>query len=314
MYLTHGSRAGSVEGFGDRDGRRGARGTEDHREVSGIGDSSESLVGSDPGDITGNKEPLTGRADAAPHDGRRPGRGQQGAGCQRRFPVITARSMECASEPGGIAAGLPAASFARRGRGGAGRSHRAVPYLRRQLRSLGRHSRAALALAGLIAKIFRGQNEEERYRSPLTEIGIDVREGDYVLAIDGQELLGTDNPYRLLLHKADRPVQLTTNDKPTLDGARRVYFRPITSETNLIYLDWVTRNREKVTAMTDGRVGYLHLPDMAANGIREFFKYFFGQIRKEGLMVKSRVVCKSERKLLDASVRLPWRPPSVREA
>ena len=52
MYLTHGSRAGSVEGFGDRDGRRGARGTEDHREVRGIGDSSESLVGSDPGDIS----------------------------------------------------------------------------------------------------------------------------------------------------------------------------------------------------------------------------------------------------------------------
>ncbi len=139
-----------------------------------------------------------------------------------------------------------------------------------------------------LAKIFRGQNEEERYRSPLTEIGIDVREGDYVLAIDGQELLGTDNPYRLLLHKADRPVQLTINDKPTFDGARQVHFRPITSETNLIYLDWVTRNRERVTAMTDGRVGYVHLPDMGANGIREFFKYFFGQIRKEGLIVDVR--------------------------
>ena len=105
MYLTHGSRAGSVEGFGDRDGRRGARGTEDHREVRGIGDSSESLVGSDPGDIAGKQQPRTCRADAAPHDGRRPGRGQEGAGCQRRFPVITARSMECASEPGVIAPG-----------------------------------------------------------------------------------------------------------------------------------------------------------------------------------------------------------------
>ena len=99
MYLTHGSRA-SVEGFGDRDGRRGARGTEDHREVRGIGDSSESLVGSDPGDIAGKQQPRTCRADAAPHDGRRPGRGQEGAGCQRRFPVITARSMDCSSEPG----------------------------------------------------------------------------------------------------------------------------------------------------------------------------------------------------------------------
>ena len=126
------------------------RGTEDHREVRGIGDSSESLVGSDSGDIAGKKEPRTCRADAAPHDGRRPGRGQQGAGCQRRFPVTTARSLECASEPDGIAAALPAASFARRGRGGADRTRRAVPYLRRQLRSLGRHARAAaLALAGL---------------------------------------------------------------------------------------------------------------------------------------------------------------------
>ena len=114
MYLTHGSRAGSVEGFGDRDGRRGARGTEDHREVRGIGDSSESLVGSDPGDIAGKQQPRTCRADAAPHDGRRPGRGQEGAGCQRRFPVITARSMDCSSEPHGIAAGAGALPGARR--------------------------------------------------------------------------------------------------------------------------------------------------------------------------------------------------------
>ena len=114
MYLTHGSRAGSVEGFGDRDGRRGARGTEDHREVRGIGDSSESLVGSDPGDIAGKQQPRTCRADAAPHDGRRPGRGQEGAGCQRRFPVITARSMECASEPAVIVAGAGALPRARR--------------------------------------------------------------------------------------------------------------------------------------------------------------------------------------------------------
>ena len=114
MYLTHGSRAGSVEGFGDRDGRRGARGTEDHREVRGIGDSSESLVGSDPGAIAGKQQPRTCRADAAPHDGRRPGRGQEGAGCQRRFPVITARSMDCSSEPGVIVAGAGALPRARR--------------------------------------------------------------------------------------------------------------------------------------------------------------------------------------------------------
>ena len=165
MYLTHGSQA-SVEGFGDRDGRRGARGTEDHREVRGIGDSSESLVGSDPGDIAGKQQPQTCRADAAPHDGRRPGRGQEGAGCQRRFPVITARSMECASEPGVIAAGLPAASFARRGRGGADRSHRAVPSLRRQLRSLGRHALGSV-LAGLAVLVI-GAPEQANAQTPNT--------------------------------------------------------------------------------------------------------------------------------------------------
>ena len=166
MYLTHGSRAGSVEGFAHRDGRRGARGTEDHREVSGIGDSSESLVGSDPGDIAGKQHPRTCRTDAAPHDGRRPGRGQEGAGSQRRFPVITARSMECASEPDGIAAGLPAASFARRSRGGADRSHRAVPYLRRQLRSLGRHALGSV-LAGL-AVLAIGGPEQANAQTPNT--------------------------------------------------------------------------------------------------------------------------------------------------
>ena len=165
MYLTHGSRA-SVEGFAHRDGRRGARGTEDHREVSGIGDSSESLVGSDPGDIAGKQQPQTCRADAAPHDGRRPGRGQEGAGSQRRFPVITARSMECSSEPDGIAAGLPAASFARRSRGGADRSHRAVPYLRRQLRSLGRHALGSV-LAGL-AVLAIGAPEQANAQTPNT--------------------------------------------------------------------------------------------------------------------------------------------------
>ncbi len=139
-----------------------------------------------------------------------------------------------------------------------------------------------------IAKIFRGQNEEEIYRGPLSEIGVDAQVGDYVLAIDGEELLGNDNPYRLLRNKADNPVQLTLNDKPSMEGARKVTYNPVTSEANLIYLDWVTANRAKVDKMTNGRVGYLHIPDMGAAGIREFIKYYYGQIRKEGLVVDVR--------------------------
>jgi len=139
-----------------------------------------------------------------------------------------------------------------------------------------------------ISKIYRGQNEEELYRSPLTEVGVDVKEGDYVLSIDGQELTASDNPYKFLLNKANRPVQLTVNSKPTLEGARQITYRPITAERNLIYLDWVTRNREAVSKATGGRVGYIHIPDMGEAGIREFIKYYYPQIRKEALIVDVR--------------------------
>jgi len=139
-----------------------------------------------------------------------------------------------------------------------------------------------------IARIYAGQNEEDLYRSPLTEIGVDVHPGDYVLAIDGEDLPADDNPYRLLRHKADRPVRLTVNSRPTLAGAREVTFRPIDTEEHLIYLDWVARNRERVARLSGGRLGYIHLPDMGEDGMREFVKWYFGQIRKEGLIVDVR--------------------------
>ena len=138
-----------------------------------------------------------------------------------------------------------------------------------------------------IAFIYRGHNEEPRYRSPLTEVGVDVKVGDYVLAIDGVELAGDDNPYRLLQHKTD-PVTLTVSSKPTREGARDVRYQPVASEQSLHYLDWVLGNLERVTAETHGRVGYLHIPDMGAEGIAEFIKWYYPQIRKEGLVVDAR--------------------------
>jgi len=138
-----------------------------------------------------------------------------------------------------------------------------------------------------IARILEGHNEEQKYRSPLTEIGVDISEGDYVLAIDGVELRGNDNPYRLLQHK-NTPVTLTVNDSPDMEGSRGVVYRPIANEASLFYLNWVENNRRKVAEATGGRVGYLHVPDMGANGIYEFIKWFYGQVRKEGLIVDVR--------------------------
>lgn len=139
-----------------------------------------------------------------------------------------------------------------------------------------------------IARILPGQNEEATYRSPLTEVGVDAREGDYILAIDGVDLTTKDNPYRLLRHKGDRPVTLTVNATPSATGARTITFNPVTSEDDLLYLEWVLGNRKRVDELSGGRLAYLHIPDMGANGIREFIKWYYPQLDKEGLVVDVR--------------------------
>src|SRR5690606_32134767 len=139
-----------------------------------------------------------------------------------------------------------------------------------------------------VAKILEGENDEERYRSPLTEVGVDVKEGDYVLAINGQPLTAEDNPYRLLRIAPGQLVQLTVNSRPGTDGARSVLVKPIGSEAPLYYYAWTEHNRRYVAEASDGKIGYLHIPDMGGDGIREFIKWFYPQLRKDGLVVDVR--------------------------
>jgi tricorn protease len=139
-----------------------------------------------------------------------------------------------------------------------------------------------------IAKIYEGQNEEDIYRSPLTEVGVNVKTGDYVLQINGEDVTAERDIYQYLRNRADSPVVMVVNSTPSMQGARTISYRPITDESNLVYLDWITSNRRRVEEMTGGRVGYLHVPDMGANGIREFIKYFYPQLDKEGLVVDVR--------------------------
>jgi tricorn protease len=139
-----------------------------------------------------------------------------------------------------------------------------------------------------ISRIFGGQNEEDIYRSPLTEVGNDVKVGDYIIAINGENVTTDKDIYAYLRGKAGSAVQLTVNSSPTANGAKTITYRPITDEGNLVYLDWITKNREKVSQLSNGKLGYLHIPDMGANGIREFIKYYYGQLDKEGLVVDVR--------------------------
>ena len=139
-----------------------------------------------------------------------------------------------------------------------------------------------------IERIFAGHNEEPRYRSPLREVGVEIAEGDFLLAIDGVELREDESPYRQLLHKADRPVEFTVNGEPVMEGARTVTYTPVADEDPLLYLNRIERNRQRVEDATGGRVGYLHIPDMGANGIREFIKWYYSQVRREGMIVDVR--------------------------
>ncbi|MEO0753435.1 MAG: S41 family peptidase [Pseudomonadota bacterium] len=139
-----------------------------------------------------------------------------------------------------------------------------------------------------IDEIFEGEAAEPKYRSPLNEVGVDVGEGDYLLAVNGRELGRTDNVYALLQGLSGGLVELTVSDTADGSDARRVIIDPLSSEDNLLYHRWVERNRARVQAATDGRIGYMHIPDMGANGIYEFTRQYYGQIAKDGLVVDVR--------------------------
>lgn len=139
-----------------------------------------------------------------------------------------------------------------------------------------------------IAKILRGENWEKSTRSPLTEIGVNANQGDYILAIDGHSTADVKNVYELLVNKAGKQVTLKLNAKPELAGSRETIVVPTDSEESLYYYDWVQGNIEKVTKATNGKVGYLHVPDMSSEGLNEFVKHFYPQIRKKALIIDVR--------------------------
>ncbi len=137
-------------------------------------------------------------------------------------------------------------------------------------------------------KIYPGENWQPDRRSPLTEPGINVHAGDYLLAVNGRDLRAPQNPYELFENTRGQNVTLTVNSQPTEQGARRILVRPIDSEFGVRELDWIESNRKQVDLMTGGRVGYVYLPDMSASGLNAFVRQFFPQIRKEGMIVDVR--------------------------
>jgi tricorn protease len=133
-------------------------------------------------------------------------------------------------------------------------------------------------------KIFTGENWNAQVRSPLTEPGVNVKEGEYLVAVNGRALRAPETPDELLVNTANEVVTLTVNAKPTAEGARKVVVKPIGDEYSLRELNMVETNRKKVDVASGGRIGYVYLPDMGDAGLNEFVKQYFPQIRKEGII------------------------------
>jgi tricorn protease len=139
-----------------------------------------------------------------------------------------------------------------------------------------------------ITKILRGANWDKVLRSPLTEVGVNVHEGDYIIAVNGQPANEMVNIYETLVNTAGKQVTLKVNSEPKEKGSREVVVVPTADEARLYYYNWVQDNIHKVDKATGGKVGYLHVPDMLPAGLNEFAKYFYPQLRKKALIIDVR--------------------------
>ena len=139
-----------------------------------------------------------------------------------------------------------------------------------------------------LEKILEGANWSKKLRSPLGEPGIEAKVGEYIVAIDGVPTNSVKNMYQLLVGKADVPTELMLNSKPQLAGAHKVVITPLVEEYSLYHYNWVQNNLKKVTEATQGRVGYIYIPDMGPDGLNEFARYFYPQLDKEGLIIDDR--------------------------
>lgn len=143
---------------------------------------------------------------------------------------------------------------------------------------------------GMVAfkKIARGSNDFEQYQTPLGLPGIDVQEGEYLVAIDGKPVTAETSPNQFLLGKVGKSVTLSVNSIPSLSGARKVRVKPIASDMAARYYEFIENNRKTVLKLSGGRIGYMHIQDTQANGSSDFVRGFYSQTDKEAMLVDER--------------------------
>ena len=139
-----------------------------------------------------------------------------------------------------------------------------------------------------IKKIYTGENWNPDLRAPLSSPGIDVKEGDYLLAVNGEELTDKMNLYSLFDQTAGKQTRITVNSKPSLSGAREITVVPVRSENALRRRDWIESNRRRVDKMSGGKLAYVWLPNTSVGGYKSFNRYYFAQMDKKGAVIDER--------------------------
>lgn len=137
-------------------------------------------------------------------------------------------------------------------------------------------------------KVYGGLNWNPDLRSPLTEPGVDVKTGEYLLAVDGKDLVPPDNLFARFENTAGRIVEITVGPDPSGKGSRTVKVVPVSTDAALRNRDWVEGNIRRVHQATDGRVAYVYVPDTSTLGHTFFKRYFFPQAQKEAIILDDR--------------------------
>jgi len=138
------------------------------------------------------------------------------------------------------------------------------------------------------ARVYDGENWNPQLHAPLTQPGVNVVEGEYLLAVSGHEVHGSDNVYSFFEEMAGKSVLLRVGPNADGSGARDVSVVPVENEQGLRELAWIEGNRRKVDQLSKGRLAYIYLPDTASGGYVSFNRYFFSQAGKDGAVVDER--------------------------
>ncbi|WP_029038808.1 S41 family peptidase [Salinimicrobium xinjiangense] len=139
-----------------------------------------------------------------------------------------------------------------------------------------------------IKKIYGGLNWNPEMRSPLTEPGVNVNTGDYIIQVNGKEVKGSDNLYEFFENTAGKIVMLTVSPDNSIKNSRTVKVTPVEHEWALRNRDWVEGNMRKVHEATNGRVAYVYVPNTAAAGHEYFKRYFYPQANKDAIIIDER--------------------------